>query len=77
MVQSQQPAVVSEVVIDKDVQEEVTGVDSADFFSHKSINYVNISIINIVLHIIKLYCSISCAISVMSLRGTKRKGEMD
>ena len=54
LVQTQQPAVVREVIIDKYVQEEVAGVNSIHFLSHQSINYVNISFINIVLHIIKL-----------------------
>ena len=43
MIESQQAAVVGEVVIDKHVQEQVTRVNSVDFLSHQSINYVNIS----------------------------------
>ena len=44
MIQSQQAAaVVGEVVIDKDVKEEVTRVNSVHFLPHQSINYVNIS----------------------------------
>ena len=38
MVQSQQSAVVSEVVIDKDVKEEVTAVNGVDLLSYQSIN---------------------------------------
>ena len=38
MVQSQEPAVVSEVVIDKHIQEEVTAVNGVDLLSHQSIN---------------------------------------
>ena len=44
MIQSQQAAaVVGEVVIDKDVKEEVTRVNSVHFLPHQNINYVNIS----------------------------------
>ena len=38
LVQTQQPAVVREVIIDKYVQEEVAGVYSVHFLSHQSIN---------------------------------------
>ena len=55
MLQTQQPPVVGEVVIDKHVQEQVTRVNSVDFLSHQSINYVNINNITNMSKIVSSY----------------------